>query len=424
MSILKRSTLFSIILFLIPLFSASGEIELGFEYALTSHGAEIISWSGNDQELTLPLTLGGEPISTIRANAFEGNDHLAYIVIPSSVEIIGERAFADCENLNMVILFSGLKEIGAEAFSGCSQLASFTLPDSLETIGARAFAGCENLYYFLDLTGPALREIGTGAFDDTLWFQNRTENLITICSGNMLLKYQGNEETPSIPWTIMGIAEDAFAGNDNVRNLVIPNYITHLNRGAISGMENLKTVSGGVMLESADVEAFRDLPLLQEISLPIKDLNSYHFLNCPLSPYGSEMIYQYDLSVPDPADDSFLSFFDEDLNGVVIRYCKTDIPIENGVLTIPAEIHGAPVIAIGIGACQNRSDIRELILPEGLQEIRSWAFAYDIELKTVVFPKSLKRIEADAFNNCPIALQHPELSGAEVDERAFYYSND
>ncbi len=109
---------------------------------------------------------------------------------------------------------------------------------------------------------------------------------------------------------------------------------------------------------------------------------------------------------------------------MVIAYCKKEAVSSDGILEIPARIRGKKVIAIGVGACQNRDDISKLVLPEHLKEIGSWAFAYDYELADVEFPEGLEKIEADAFNSCAVSLNAPELPGVEVDQRAFYISEN
>jgi hypothetical protein len=56
-----------------------------------------------------------------------GND--THVTIPSSVTMIGDRAFGDCKNLTSVTIPSSVPVIGAEAFGGCN-LTSITLSRS------------------------------------------------------------------------------------------------------------------------------------------------------------------------------------------------------------------------------------------------------------------------------------------------------
>ena len=67
-------------------------------------------------------------------------------MLPCTLCVIKERAFAGCKNLKSVILGenSELKEIQSEAFCG-SGLESFTAPASLKKIGNNAFMSCRAL---------------------------------------------------------------------------------------------------------------------------------------------------------------------------------------------------------------------------------------------------------------------------------------
>lgn len=62
-------------------------------------------------------------------------------IVPESVIVIGERAFAQMP-IHSIVLPKGLKEIRAYAFLDCKELEKIDFPDSLERIGTRAFFRC------------------------------------------------------------------------------------------------------------------------------------------------------------------------------------------------------------------------------------------------------------------------------------------
>lgn len=62
-------------------------------------------------------------------------------VVPESVIVIGERAFAQMP-IHSIALPKGLREIRAYAFLDCKELEKIDFPDSLERIGTRAFFRC------------------------------------------------------------------------------------------------------------------------------------------------------------------------------------------------------------------------------------------------------------------------------------------
>lgn len=70
---------------------------------------------------------------------------LKEIIIPDTVEKIGELAFSDCEKLEKVILPKSLKSIDKKAFENCKNLTEINIPDTIEYIAYNAFDDCEKL---------------------------------------------------------------------------------------------------------------------------------------------------------------------------------------------------------------------------------------------------------------------------------------
>lgn len=68
-------------------------------------------------------------------------------VIPEGVEIIGDKAFANCRNLSTVTFSDGVKVIGKDVFENCLYLFSVTIPSSVTTIGDNAFKDFRTLRY-------------------------------------------------------------------------------------------------------------------------------------------------------------------------------------------------------------------------------------------------------------------------------------
>ncbi len=419
-----RITIFTIFISIFIFSFAQGKTLDDFEYEITESGAVILSYAGDKSDVSIPLVLEDQNVTAIADHAFENNVKLTQISMPSAIEIIGDRAFAGCTNLNAVNISYGLKRIGNEAFADCYGLSYFVLPATLETIGRKAFDNCENIVYFYDLTGDSLSEIGSGAFDDTAWFKNSYGEYITLSQGQFLLKYLADAPTFTVPWNVFYIAEDAFSGNDQIETLYLSNNLVKLQAGSLSNMASLTGIyNSGELISIAD-GAFRNLPNLQTVDFTNNTMKTSYFIDCPLSPVGSESSGTYKAFADDDADQIFISEYDDNAGGVIILHCKKEAKIPDGELIIPDYIRGKRVVAIGVGACQDRPDIHKVVFPEYLREIRSWAFAYDLHLTEVSFPKSLEKIEADAFTNCSLTISEAELTDAEIDPRAFYKMNN
>ncbi len=80
-------------------------------------------------------------VVSIEKTAFTFNQGMESIDIPGSVEEIGDSAFFACLKLEQVTLSEGLKVIGKDAFTG---LSSVTIPSTVSVIGQRAF-NCDAL---------------------------------------------------------------------------------------------------------------------------------------------------------------------------------------------------------------------------------------------------------------------------------------
>ena len=73
------------------------------------------------------------------------NSGITSIEIPESVTSIGIGAFCSCDNLTTVKLPSNIDAISAEMFYMCENLISVEIPDSVVSIGDEAFSYCANL---------------------------------------------------------------------------------------------------------------------------------------------------------------------------------------------------------------------------------------------------------------------------------------
>lgn len=73
-------------------------------------------------------------------------------------------------------------------------------------------------------------------------------------------------------------------------------------------------------------------------------------------------------------------------------------------VTVPSQIDGLPVSSIADRAFENKTKLRSVTLPEGLEEIGWFAFSGCVALESVTLPASVKSIAYGAFENCNAAL--------------------
>lgn len=115
--------------------------EKGFGYTIVdSKTLTIIKYEGTAMEIEIPSEYDGKPVTEIGDNAFRAIS-LKSVIVPDSIEVIGDRAFSNCSQLTNISLPEGLKEIKQFAFSYDVNLKSINLPSTLTTLGQYSFTG-------------------------------------------------------------------------------------------------------------------------------------------------------------------------------------------------------------------------------------------------------------------------------------------
>ena len=109
----------------------------------------------------LSVTIPGS-VTHIGSYTFRNCTGLTQMNIPDSVKSIGSYAFYNCTKLKFVKLGNSITSIGGHAFENCSKLASVTIPDSVTSIGGSAFLGCSGLTSAI--IGNGVTSIGSSVF--------------------------------------------------------------------------------------------------------------------------------------------------------------------------------------------------------------------------------------------------------------------
>ena len=95
-------------------------------------------------------------MTKVPEEAFYRCKKMTSIIIPNSVQTIGDNAFMACTGLTEVTIGSGVQTIGLAAFSFCEGLTSVTIGSNVTTIGDGAFRDCTGLTSITSLATTAL----------------------------------------------------------------------------------------------------------------------------------------------------------------------------------------------------------------------------------------------------------------------------
>ena len=95
----------------------------------------------------------------------------------------------------------------------------------------------------------------------------------------------------------------------------------------------------------------------------------------------------------------------------------TDYRGTHSQVHVPARIEGLAVRAVEKKAFLSRKNLRKVVLPEGLEEVGDWAFAYCTNLESVWLPKKRLKLGNRVFMECPgiRRIYSYEMTGSEIE---------
>ena len=139
------------------------------DFLLYDDHAVLTNYSGSDEEVEVPDSAEGLPVTELGIGAFgklimySENSYtpVKSVILPDTVEKIGSTAFYACKDLAEIRLPANLQQIGSRAFGGCKALTQLQIPETVTEIGAYAFSESG----LLSISLPAgLTYLGRGAF--------------------------------------------------------------------------------------------------------------------------------------------------------------------------------------------------------------------------------------------------------------------
>ena len=194
-------------------------------------------------------------VTAIEHNAFEGNNAITAVTIPSSVSTIGYSAFNSCKNLRRVMDASRVTEMQGFEYTDCTNLTSVTLSGTLQKIGYRSFAGSALAHLVLP---ASMREVGSSAFEDCHQLRN-----VQFNTG------------------LQNIKDHAFK-NSGLVSLELPNGIKEIGEWAFEGCASLKAVQIPPSVTSLGMGAFYYCTALESVVIPttLTNFNDRTFNGC------------------------------------------------------------------------------------------------------------------------------------------------
>ena len=420
----------------------------------------------------------GTGVKVIENNAFDSCFSLKEIAIPDGVEVLQDRTFDRCSGLQSVYLPDSLYFIGNDAFSLCESLREITIPEGVVYIGEYAFNGCSSLEQIaLPATVGYIQEAAF-RFCDSLtdvYYSGTQEarDLINIAIENdplydatwhyawggimpplekkpatsggqylyyldadnnaIITGYGGDGGAVVVPdeidgYPVVGIEYGAFSYS-GVTSVVIPEGVTYIEEYAFSGCESLAWVSLPSTMETIGTAAFNNCTSLELVKYNGTETKAAEIAIGESNDYLLNATWEYATGEEEPdepeepegplmTEEGFYYEVGDDGNVTITRYAG-----EGGDVTIPDEIDGYPVIAVGNHAFWNNQDVTSVTIPDNVTTIGDSVFSRCKNLTSVVIGDGVTTIGYRAFAETDNLTDVVVGDGVKrIEARAFYAS--
>ena len=373
-------------------------------------------------KLIVPSFINGKAVVGIRANGFYECTGVTGLILPDTVEYIDVNAFEGCEKLTRVRWSAGLRKINTGAFDrtgletlvlpegvtflganafGHAKLKSVSLPSTVakmtatnEKSDANPFAFCENLEEIYVAEGNKAYKS-----DGNCVMRREDNTLVAGCKASKIPSYtehigrsafQGAAlESVALPEGVTSIEDSAFAHNDRLKEITLPQSLTSIGKTVFFWCAALESIALPDGVTSVGDKAFSTCISLKELALGAELLSA----GCGLTEF---CVALEKITVSENNE-----FFSDEGNCLTR---KADNTVIAGCASskIPAGTE-----QIGEYAFCGQTQLGAIDFPDGLKKIGHYAFSCT-GLKELKLPRGLQRIGAYAFANC-IELEYVQI---------------
>lgn len=400
---------------------------------ITTIGGQAFDGCTSLTELTLPAQL-----QKVEVSAFRGSG-IRSLVLPETVNSLGNNIFADCPNLESVTLPSGLTRLPNELFDKCPKLTTVNIPVGVTSLPDYFFRSCTSLQH---VTLPAgLTSIGSSCFYGCTSLQNLDMPATLTSLGGSVFSGCKSITAITLPEGITTVPYAAFQYCTRLADVQLPSTLTRINSSAFEGCSSLAALTLPDALTTLDGQGiFRDCTALRSISLPdavttvgpalfngCKSLTDVH-ISTSLTALSQSMFSGCtslgQVTIPDGVRSLGQGCFYgcTALTSVNIPAGVTALPSQcfQNCTSLPTVTLPTSITNIGQNAFNSCTALTDINLPEGLMTIQSTAFDKCTSLRSIHFPSTLTTLGQSSFNQCD-ALTEVYVP-ANVTSMTSYYS--
>ena len=394
--------------------------------SVTSIGTGAFRFCGDLKEIKLPsnLTVLSDSLFGADANleyiTFGDAEKTDTVIIPETVQKIGNYVFMNCEKIKNIKLPSNLKSIGKTCFQGCISLTGLFIPQSVESIGGGIFGDCDALQ-----SVEIEDENNNFIFKDGILYDVKNGILVSAVNSLIPEKVIVDECTKTIdysafadcnnlyeieiPQGVVNIGEKAFARLDNLKNIDIPDSVTNITTLAFYRCNGLVSVQVPGSVTAIKNGTFRECNNLKKVILNegVAKIEDSAFVFClsleqiklpqSLTSIGSGVFGDctslISIELPDNAIISSSTFRGcKNLSKIVLSDTNNNYIVKNGILY---NKNITRILCYPAGIKDT-----EFFVPDTVKTIGDFAFYGTKALESINIPDSVTNIGTDAFGEC------------------------
>ena len=394
--------------------------------SVTSIGTGAFRFCGDLKEIKLPsnLTVLSDSLFGADANleyiTFGDAEKTDTVIIPETVQKMGNYVFMNCEKIKNIKLPSNLKSIGKTCFQGCISLTGLFIPQSVESIGGGIFGDCDALQ-----SVEIEDENNNFIFKDGILYD--VKNGILVSAVNLLIPEKvivdectktidysafadcNNLYEIEIPQGVVNIGEKAFARLDNLKNIDIPDSVTNITTLAFYRCNGLVSVQVPGSVTAIKNGTFRECNNLKKVILNegVAKIEGSAFVFC--SSLEQIKLPQSLMSIGSGAFDNCTSLISVELPDNAIISSDTFRGCKNLSKIVLSDTNNNYIVKNGILYNKNMTRIlcypagikdTEFFVPDTVKTIGDFAFYGTKALESINIPDSITNIGTDAFGEC------------------------
>ncbi len=328
-------------------------------------------------------------VTHINKLAFQNCVFLKNIDISDTVKSVGDSAFQNCTLLETVKIGKGMRQLNYRLFKSTA-LRKVTIPKNIKYIGKEAFAGCRSLTSITIENG--VRKIGDNAFDGTAIMELTIPESVTMIGKNITSKY--------VVWDVKeGSYAYKFALENNIpikkdNGTLADNAARILNESKNAELAPNDSWTNGTFT-SSDVRRKWDFS---------DYLNKGEGGTCTITFTYTSGRHGFDITdALFTADGKGIAYFPEKRfagHSPSKFYYTVKVPKGTKKFEMFALARGDGGIDSNGMITVNNPDLRKLVIPQSTEVIKS-SFYFGSNFEEVILPQGLKKIENNAFQNCP-----------------------